>query len=1196
LFFVFALAIGVAVLLFNPALIKSPLENYLSNLTGRPLILDGALEIEIGSQIEITAANISLSSPQWSSHQHLVSVGYLNLALETASLFKGPVVLDRIRIDDLQLNLETTADGVNNWGARQAKPAKKTTGSSPTMVVFNHIQLNDANLRYFNGKADFEHLLNLASLNQMQLEDETLQITLDGSYNDKPLAFTGNLGKYANLLDASNIAYNGSGHFGRLKLESSGLIDNLLQPKRPQFDLMIEGPDIDEVTAALGLDDLGNGPFSLQARGHEADDRFEISIYGDIDDLSLNASGKLPDLSNLDELDLTLALSGRNLGAITRPFGLKNWPDKPFILKSKIHRVGGTLNIPGLTLNIGGTELVLDALLSNFPHLDASRIKLSIDGDDIVQFRQLMGIPGVATGPFKVSGKLDVSPDSMELLEIDIQSSLGHASLSGSLGAAPTYSGSKLHLHIDGNSAHAVMAAFNVDALPEQPFSLDTRIVVVDHGLQIERGVLLTIEDERLELGGLLSLNPGGVGTDLNIKLYGKHLKRILRRLVANTEVPDQAYGLSGRVGILENGVQLDNVKAEFAGIELEVDGLIAKGDQPLSLGLEFELMGSDLSALREFRIIGDKLDMFVPGQPYKATGRFSGASDGWHFESVSGSIGQTRLDISGLISNQPELAGSNFLFSINGPDVHSLLAFQDESELPPGAFDTSGEIALSDNALSIKDLKFENENVHGSVQLEVGWPLGRDVDASFNIDIRGDDIRHLLPEMASFKPDLAAFKINAVGKKQGDLLSIKQADAIVGDFRVTLRGRLDEESEGGNAAISFSAESSRLSSLGKLNGVRLPDSSLEFKAAFTGNTKQFVLQKIAGSLGESDISGTLDVSLRGEKPNITATLHSDYIDIRPFIAPDESDIDDAKPADSDRMIPSTPLPLQAMNAADFQLNIKIAELRYKGDSLKNINLGAVMQSGHLKVEGLTLEGPRGKVRTSLSIMPTTADKAAITLDMQAESLLLNITGQADEQLDKAPRIDMSLHASGGGSNLQEVAGSTNGYLLLGSRGGELKGVNLSVLDTFILDEIFSLILPKSDAEDDLNLTCAATILNITDGLVSTDPAIAFTTGKITLVAKGRINLKTEEMKINFNATPNNALKLSASELFNPYILVGGTLSKPAVGLDPTKVILHGGAAIGTAGISILAKGLLDRVGTAVPVCEDMLKVVQAKQ
>ena len=112
---------------------------------------------------------------------------------------------------------------------------------------------------------------------------------------------------------------------------------------------------------------------------------------------------------------------------------------------------------------------------------------------------------------------------------------------------------------------------------------------------------------------------------------------------------------------------------------------------------------------------------------------------------------------------------------------------------------------------------------------------------------------------------------------------------------------------------------------------------------------------------------------------------------------------------------------------------------------------------------------------------------------------------------------------------------------------------------------------------------------------METDPAFAFTTDKITLVAKGTLDLKTEKMRMNFNATPNNALKLSAGELFNPYILVGGTLSKPQVGLDPGKVLIHGGAAIGTAGLSILAKGLIDRVNTAIPLCEEMLAQVQPR-
>ena len=374
---------------------------------------------------------------------------------------------------------------------------------------------------------------------------------------------------------------------------------------------------------------------------------------------------------------------------------------------------------------------------------------------------------------------------------------------------------------------------------------------------------------------------------------------------------------------------------------------------------------------------------------------------------------------------------------------------------------------------------------------------------------------------------------------------------------------------------------------------------AMEISADFIGNTQKFALNKLSVALGESQLSGTLEVSMLEEKPSINLKVASEYIDIRPFTqlneAVDETVDETNASNDSGRLIPPTPLPLDALAAIDITLNITIAELRHEQDSLENIRLEAVVDAGHLDVSKLSFEGPRGGFGASFSITPIADNHADVQLDLSANKLSLNLSGQPDEKLENAPAVDILLHVSGSGGNLQQVAGSVNGSLLVGSQGGSVEGVDLSVLDTFILDEIFSLILPKSDSKEDLNLTCAATIVKISDGLMETDPAFAFTTDKITLVAKGTLDLKTEKMRMNFNATPNNALKLSAGELFNPYILVGGTLSKPQVGLDPGKVLIHGGAAIGTAGLSILAKGLIDRVNTAIPLCEEMLAQVQPR-
>ena len=58
---------------------------------------------------------------------------------------------------------------------------------------------------------------------------------------------------------------------------------------------------------------------------------------------------------------------------------------------------------------------------------------------------------------------------------------------------------------------------------------------------------------------------------------------------------------------------------------------------------------------------------------------------------------------------------------------------------------------------------------------------------------------------------------------------------------------------------------------------------------------------------------------------------------------------------------------------------------------------------------------------------------------------------------------------------------------------------------------------------------------------------------------------------------PQKGLGLSISNLINPYIQVNGTLGKPTLELDPESILIEGGVAVATAGLSILAKGFKDR-------------------
>ena len=1194
------LAVGFIFILYKPGVVRGPLEQYLSNLTGYSISLEGDLRIDTGGLIEISGSDISVSGPEWASRPDLIAIGHLKVAVNTASLFKKVVLVESLQIIDMQLNLEMTADGKNNWTL--IKPSDTTSTPPQTakdtepVVVFNNTELSDITLRYNNGEKNVEHEFVIASLSQHQQSDGMLHANLDGSFNDRPVEFTGTFGPYANLLSGRDVTYTATGLFGELELNSSGFIDDLLKPRFPEFKFDMQGPNVDEITAMLGVDDLGSGEFSLRAKGQEVNGLYETDINGKLGDVSLSASAQASDVLELDEFDLDMAINGPSLGALTRAVGVEGWPDKPFRFTVAVERMGGTLNVSDLTMDIGGTHVALDVLLTNFPSLDASRIKLSITGDDAEQFRDMLGVPGIARGPFEVRARLDVSPQQIELLQAEVTTTFGVVTLSGTLGDAPAYVGSKFHLHVDGENAHTLMAAFDVDALPDQAFSLDTRAELVENGMVLERGVLVTIKEERLELGGFLSFNPGSRGTDLEVKVSGQHLARVLRRLVGDKEFPDLPYDLGGRVRVTNQGILLENTKAEVDDIELVVTGLFGLGDQASLTSLDFDLNGEDISSLKKFPAIGDSLDILVAGQSYQAAGNFAFDPIGWRLGDVTGRMGKTDFNVDGVISNRAGLTGSSLRYSVDTPDLHGLLANQAVSSLPSGPFKSNGQVALSDDTLNVTDFSFETAEAHGEVDLALGWPISSTADARFKVDIRGDDVRHLVPKNEVFEAAPVAYSLKAVGQKRGKLLSVNQFDGGVGNLKVVLKGTVEDQPADDDVNIYFDIVSSDLSELGQLNGKPLPAQSLDIKADFKGNTQRFVFDNITGSLGESRFEGVLGVSLEGPKPVIKLTVDSDYIDVRPFQEKPGADEEPDEATSGDRLIPATPLPLDVLAAADVVIDLKVDEIRHEEDSISNLVFKGEVNAGKLSVPQFSLEGPRGNLKASLFITPTSPNRADVKVDLDTEKLLLNLGGLPDEKLSQLPTVDIGVHAIGSGGDLRELAGSINGLLYLASTGGTLENVNLSILDTFILDEVFSAIMPKSKQDDDLELSCASAVLNVTDGLVKTRPAVSFATEKITVVAKGNLDLKTEKMHLNFNATPNNALQISAGELFNPYILIGGTLSEPSVGVDPTKALLHGGAAVGTAGISVLAKGVLDRVGNTMPVCEKMLEQVKQKQ
>jgi hypothetical protein len=129
-----------------------------------------------------------------------------------------------------------------------------------------------------------------------------------------------------------------------------------------------------------------------------------------------------------------------------------------------------------------------------------------------------------------------------------------------------------------------------------------------------------------------------------------------------------------------------------------------------------------------------------------------------------------------------------------------------------------------------------------------------------------------------------------------------------------------------------------------------------------------------------------------------------------------------------------------------------------------------------------------------------------------------------------------------------------------------------------MLEEILNTINPFRKTDPDTDIECVIVPLTVTDGNVAGAPSVFMSTSKIRLVAQGEVSLKSEKLQATVRTTPRRMLSVSAAELVNPYVKIEGTLAAPRLAVDEAGILMSGGAAVATGGLSLVARGLWDRL------------------
>jgi uncharacterized protein involved in outer membrane biogenesis len=323
---------------------------------------------------------------------------------------------------------------------------------------------------------------------------------------------------------------------------------------------------------------------------------------------------------------------------------------------------------------------------------------------------------------------------------------------------------------------------------------------------------------------------------------------------------------------------------------------------------------------------------------------------------------------------------------------------------------------------------------------------------------------------------------------------------------------------------------------------------------------------EFAGRVGDSDLSGDVDVAYVNERVRLEAALQSQVLDLDDlggFIGarPDAGAGETASPrqqqakaaADAEpSFLPDVPIKLQKLRTLD-------ADVRFSGKSIRgktpidDLTTHLVLQDGVLNLKPLDF-GVAGGAIVSTLVLDGRGEKAGVDGDFEFRRIDLRKLFPGNATVAKSTGIvGGRAELKGSGNSLAEVLGGADGTLGLAMSGGQVSNLVLELAGLDVAEALR--LLFRGDKQ--VQMRCAVADVGVKDGLLEARNVVIDTTDT-NINVRGNINLGSEELDVTLHPLPKDYSPLS---LRSP-IHVRGTFKDPAIRPDEGLLIRGGVAAI----------------------------------
>src|SRR4051812_9326088 len=409
-----------------------------------------------------------------------------------------------------------------------------------------------------------------------------------------------------------------------------------------------------------------------------------------------------------------------------------------------------------------------------------------------------------------------------------------------------------------------------------------------------------------------------------------------------------------------------------------------------------------------------------------------------------------------------------------------------------------------------------------------------------------------------------------------GQVLALKDADqpypldatAKVGGTAIKAKGTLKNVAQLSALDLAIELKGQTMSELYDVIGIAFPETTPYItRGRLVKGEKMMAYQKFTGTVGESDIAGSLQFDLGGKRAFMHGAIDSKLLnlaDLGPLVGTDQ-------PKDKG-VLPDMPFDSERWDSIDADVRIKAGSIkRPKQLPLEHLDTHIVMRDKVLTLDPLEFGLAGGTIAGTVR-MDGQKEPIAGNVDLRVKDLELpKFFPTIKEGQASIGDINGLIQLVGNGDTVAELLGNSNGKVGLYLDGGKISRFMMEL----VAMDVWGVARTRlSHDQSSVDIRCAIADFGVKNGQMSTN-AFVFDTQVVNVEGTGGVNLKTKQMDLTLNPHPKDR---SVASLKSP-LYIKGTFSEPKVAPEWKKM--------GARGVGAVAMGLLSPFLAVLPLMQE---------